>query len=174
MSAVNGLGLPFPCTSSNIMSRVPSILSPTEEDIQLLLSAQCHIGTKNANVRMAPYIYKRRADGINLINIGKTWEKLIFAARVIAAIENPQDIVVVSARPYGHRAALKFARYIGAEAIVGRFTPGTFTNYITRSFREPRLIICQACYWFDLLALGSCRPPSSWYFGLQHSLGSHG
>ncbi|KAG0781441.1 hypothetical protein G6F62_008935 [Rhizopus arrhizus] len=100
------------------MSRVPSILSPTEEDIQLLLSAQCHIGTKNANVRMAPYIYKRRADGINLINIGKTWEKLIFAARVIAAIENPQDIVVVSARPYGHRAALKFARYIGAEAIL--------------------------------------------------------
>lgn len=25
---------------------------------------------------------------------------------------------------------------------MGRFTPGTFTNYITRSFREPRLIIC--------------------------------
>ncbi|CAO3638597.1 unnamed protein product [Mucor hiemalis] len=123
------------------MSRVPSALNPTEEDIQLLLSAQCHIGAKNANTRMAPYIHKRRADGINLINIGKTWEKLILAARVIAAIENPQDIVVVSARPYGHRAALKFARYIGAEAIVGRFTPGTFTNYITRSFREPRLVI---------------------------------
>lgn len=47
----------------------------------------------------------------------------------------------MSARPYGHRAALKLAKYIGAEAIVGRFTPGTFTNYITRSFREPRLII---------------------------------
>ncbi|KAI9477835.1 MAG: ribosomal protein S2, flavodoxin-like domain-containing protein, partial [Benjaminiella poitrasii] len=124
------------------MSRVPAVLNATEEDIQLLLSAQCHIGTKNANIRMAPYIYKRRADGINLINIGKTWEKLILAARVIAAIENPQDIVVVSARPYGHRAALKFAKYIGAEAIVGRFTPGTFTNYITRSFREPRLVIC--------------------------------
>ncbi|KAI7897716.1 ribosomal protein S2, flavodoxin-like domain-containing protein, partial [Cokeromyces recurvatus] len=124
------------------MSRVPAVLNATEEDIQLLLSAQCHIGTKNANIRMTPYIFKRRADGINLINIGKTWEKLIFAARVIAAIENPQDIVVVSARPYGHRAALKFAKYIGAEAIVGRFTPGTFTNYITRSFREPRLVIC--------------------------------
>ncbi|KAI8982614.1 ribosomal protein S2, flavodoxin-like domain-containing protein [Pilobolus umbonatus] len=124
------------------MSQVPAILNPTEEDIKLLLSAQCHIGAKNANVRMAPYIYKRRADGINLINVGKTWEKLILAARIIATIENPQDIVVVSARPYGHRAALKFARYIGAEAVVGRFTPGTFTNYITRSFREPRLVIC--------------------------------
>jgi small subunit ribosomal protein SAe len=26
-------------------------------------------------------------------------------------------------------------------AIAGRFTPGNFTNYITRSFKEPRLII---------------------------------
>ncbi|KAI7865708.1 ribosomal protein S2, flavodoxin-like domain-containing protein [Spinellus fusiger] len=124
------------------MTKSPSILLPTEQDIQLLLAAQCHVGVKNVNTRMVPYVYKRRADGINLINIGKTWEKLIFAARVIAAIENPQDIVVVSARPYGHRAALKFAKYIGAEAIVGRFTPGTFTNYNTRSFREPRLIVC--------------------------------
>jgi small subunit ribosomal protein SAe len=124
------------------MSSGPAILNPTEEDIQLLLSAQCHIGAKNVNTRMTPYVYKRRADGVNIINLGKTWEKLILAARVIASIENPKDIVVISARPYGHRAALKFAKYIGAEAIVGRFTPGTFTNYITRSFREPRLIIC--------------------------------
>jgi len=125
------------------MSQVPTVLNATEEDIQLMLAAQVHIGTKNANTRMAPYIYKRRDDGINLINIGKTWEKLVLAARVIAAIENPEDIMVVSARPYGHRAALKFARYIGgAEAAVGRYTPGTFTNYLTRSFREPRLVIC--------------------------------
>ncbi|KAF7724122.1 structural constituent of ribosome [Apophysomyces ossiformis] len=124
------------------MSRLPAILSATEEDIQLLLAAQCHIGSKNVTKNMVPYVYKRRADGVNLINIGKTWEKLILAARVITAIENPHDIVVVSARPYGHRAALKFAKYIGAEAIVGRFTPGTFTNYNTRSFREPRLVIC--------------------------------
>lgn len=124
------------------MSKVPAVLNPTEEDIQLLLAAQSHIGAKNLNTHMAPYVFKRRSDGIHLINLGKTWEKLVLASRVIAAIENPADIVVISARPYGHRAALKFARYIGAEAIVGRFTPGTFTNYITRSFREPRLVIC--------------------------------
>ena len=41
----------------------------------------------------------------------------------------------------GQRAALKFAQYTGAQAISGRFTPGTFTNYITRAFREPRLVI---------------------------------
>ncbi|KAI7848667.1 ribosomal protein S2, flavodoxin-like domain-containing protein [Circinella umbellata] len=123
------------------MSRLPAVLNPTEQDLQMLLAAQCHLGTKNVTERMKPYVYKTRADGVNIINIGKTWEKLIFAARVLSTIENPQDICVISARPYGHRAALKFAKYIGAEAVVGRFTPGTFTNYITRSFREPRLII---------------------------------
>ena len=79
--------------------------------------------------------------GVHIINIGKTWEKLVFAARIIAAIENPNDVCVISARPYGHRAVLKFAANTGAQAIAGRFTPGSFTNYITRSFKEPRLII---------------------------------
>jgi small subunit ribosomal protein SAe len=63
------------------------------------------------------------------------------AARVIASVENPNDVCVISARPYGHRAVLKYAANTGAQAIAGRFTPGSFTNYITRSFKEPRLII---------------------------------
>jgi small subunit ribosomal protein SAe len=123
------------------MSKLPSIFSLTEEDAQLLLAAQAHLGTKNLDSHMETYVWKRRADGINIIDIAKTWEKIVLAARVIAAIENPADICVMSARPYGQRAALKFAQYIGAQAIAGRFTPGTFTNYITRSFKEPRLVI---------------------------------
>ena len=90
---------------------------------------------------MIPYVYKRRADGIHLINLGKTWEKLVLAARVLAAVENPADIVVISSRTYGHRAGLKCAANTGATAIAGRFTPGSFTNYITRSFKEPRVIV---------------------------------
>ena len=68
-------------------------------------------------------------------------EKIVLAARIIAAIDNPADVCVISARPYGQRAVLKFAAHTGAVAIAGRFTPGNFTNYITRSFKEPRLII---------------------------------
>jgi ribosomal protein uS2 len=79
--------------------------------------------------------------GIYIINLGKTWEKLQMAARVIVAIENPQDIIVQSARPYGQRAVLKFAQYTGANAIAGRHTPGTFTNQMQTSFSEPRLLI---------------------------------
>jgi len=123
------------------MSKVPAVLAATEADMQMLLAAQSHLGTKNTEIKMTPYIWKHRSDGINIINLGKTWEKLILAARIIATIENPADVCVISARPYGQRAALKFAQYTGAQAIAGRFTPGTFTNYITRTFREPRLII---------------------------------
>lgn len=116
-------------------------MEPTETDIQMMLSASCHIGSKNCDKHMSPYVFKRRADGVHLINIGKTWEKLMMAARAIVAIENPADICIISARPYGQRAALKFARFVGATAIAGRFTPGTFTNYITKAYKEPRLII---------------------------------
>jgi len=122
-------------------SKLPSVLSATEDDIQLLLAAQSHIGTKNCDKSMLPYVWKRRADGIHILNIGKTWEKIVLAARVIAAVENPSDVCVISARPYGHRAVLKYAANTGAQAIAGRFTPGSFTNYITRSFKEPRLIV---------------------------------
>ncbi|KAK7275523.1 hypothetical protein RIF29_16642 [Crotalaria pallida] len=119
----------------------PRQLSQKELDIQMMLAAEVHLGTKNCDFQMERYIFKRRFDGIYIINLGKTWEKLQLAARVIVAIENPQDIIVQSARPYGQRAVLKFAQYTGAHAIAGRHTPGTFTNQLQTSFSEPRLLI---------------------------------
>ncbi|CAE7724228.1 RPS0, partial [Symbiodinium microadriaticum] len=112
-----------------------------EEDVQKMLSAEVHIGTTNSDFKMKDYIWKRRPDGLHLLNLGKTWEKLMLAARIITAIENPQDVVCISARPYGQRAVLKFSQYTGAQCIAGRFTPGTFTNQITKQFKEPRLLI---------------------------------
>ncbi|MCD7450080.1 hypothetical protein HAX54_003498 [Datura stramonium] len=116
-------------------------LSTKEADIQMMLAAEVHLGTKNCDFQMERYVFKRRNDGIYIINLGKTWEKLQMAARVIVAIENPQDIIVQSARPYGQRAVLKFAQYTGAHAIAGRHTPGTFTNQLQTSYSEPRLLI---------------------------------
>ncbi|KAK8574939.1 hypothetical protein V6N13_033845 [Hibiscus sabdariffa] len=116
-------------------------LSPKEADVQMMLAAEVHLGTKNCDFQMERYVFKRRNDGIYIINLGKTWEKLQLAARVIVAIENPQDIIVQSARPYGQRAVLKFAQYTGCHAIAGRHTPGTFTNQLQTSFSEPRLLI---------------------------------
>ena len=120
---------------------VPAILQPKEEDIQMMLSAGVHTGTRNSDSAMEEYIWRRRNDGVHILNIGKTWEKLMLAARVIVAIENPEDVIAISARPYGQRAVLKFAQYTGSQSLAGRFTPGTFTNQITKQFKEPRLLI---------------------------------
>jgi len=106
-----------------------------------MLAAHTHLGTSNMDFQMDQYIYKRRADGIYIINIKRTWEKILVAARAIAAVENPADVTVISSRTYGQRAVLKFASATGATAIAGRFTPGTFTNQIQKAFREPRLLI---------------------------------
>jgi len=116
-------------------------LKAQEADIQKMLAATTHVGSTNSEVTMEQYVFKRKADGVNIINLKKTWEKMLLAARAIAAIENPQDVFVVSSRPTAQRAVLKFARYIGANAIAGRFTPGAFTNQIQAAFREPRLLI---------------------------------
>jgi len=86
-------------------------------------------------------VFKRKSDGVYIINLKKTWEKIQLAARAIAAIENPADVCVISARPYGQRAVLKFASHTGATPVAGRFTPGTFTNQIQAAFREPRLLV---------------------------------
>jgi small subunit ribosomal protein SAe len=116
-------------------------LALKEEDLKLLLAAKAHVGTKNIDPNQQRYVWRRRIDGVNLINLGKTWEKLILAARVIVAIENPEDVTVISARQYGQRSVFKYAQYTGAQYIGGRYTPGTFTNQIQKKFLEPRLLI---------------------------------
>ncbi|KAI6183871.1 40S ribosomal protein SA [Aphelenchoides bicaudatus] len=111
------------------------------DDAYKLLVCESHIGASNVDFQGEHYIFKRRTDGTFLINLGYTWEKLSLAARAIAAVENPADVCVVSARPYAQRALLKFAAHTGATPIVGRFVPGSFTNQIQKNFKEPRLIV---------------------------------
>jgi len=113
----------------------------TEDDIQRMLACKVHLGTKNVDFQMERYTFKRRPDGVYVIDLSKTWEKMMFAARVIVAIENPADVCVISARPYGQRAVLKYAQYTGAQYIAGRFTPGLFTNHIQKNYKEPRLLV---------------------------------
>ncbi|XP_022830974.1 40S ribosomal protein SA [Spodoptera litura] len=123
------------------MSGGLDILTLNEEDVTKMLAATTHLGAENVNFQMETYVYKRRADGTHVINLRRTWEKLVLAARAVVAIENPADVFVISSRPFGQRAVLKFAAHTGATPIAGRFTPGAFTNQIQAAFREPRLLI---------------------------------
>jgi small subunit ribosomal protein SAe len=123
------------------MSGGLDVLALREDDVTKFLACQTHLGATNLDFQMEQYVFKRKSDGIYIINLKKTWEKLLLAARAIAAVENPADVCVISARPYGQRAVLKFASHTGATPVAGRFTPGTFTNQIQAAFREPRLLV---------------------------------
>ncbi|CAG9863896.1 unnamed protein product [Phyllotreta striolata] len=116
-------------------------LSLREDDVTKMLAAGTHLGTSNVDFQMEQYVYKVRPDGVHIINLRKTWEKLLLAARAIVSIEHPGEVFVISSRPYGQRAVLKFGAHTGATPIAGRFTPGAFTNQIQAAFREPRLLI---------------------------------
>jgi small subunit ribosomal protein SAe len=116
-------------------------MATKEDDVQMMLVCKTHLGTRNCDYRMKRYVFRRTVDGIHIIHLGKTWEKLMVAARAIVSIENPADIIVASQRPYGSRAVLKFSQYTGANPMAGRWMPGTLTNQITTKYLEPRLLI---------------------------------
>lgn len=74
------------------MSGGLEILALKEDDVTKMLAATTHLGSDKVNFQMEQYVYKRRPDGIHIFNLGKTWDKLLLAARAIAAVENPYDV----------------------------------------------------------------------------------
>jgi len=128
------------------MSQVPVVFTLQESDVKAMLACHVHLGGEILDASMIRYVYKRNEKGVHIFDLRKTWEKLLLAARVIVAIENPKDICVVALSPagqpsYAQRAVLKFAHHIGCRSIAGRITPGTFTNQRQSHYMEPRLLI---------------------------------
>jgi len=128
------------------MSQLPPLLSLQEADLKKMLACGVHIGSENLAAENGRYVHKRNEQGIHIIDLRKTWEKLQLAARVLVAIENPKDVIAIAlsnvgSTPYAQRALLKFVKYIGARHIAGRYTPGTFTNQAQPSYLEPRVLL---------------------------------
>ena len=74
--------------------------------------------------------YKRKSDGIHIINLKRTWEKLLPTARAIVAIENPAAVSVTSSRNTGQRAVLKPA---AAPAAILPLSASLLERSLTRS-----------------------------------------
>jgi small subunit ribosomal protein S2 len=109
-------------------------------DEDTFLTCGVHIGTKQKSKDMEPYVHKVREDGLRILNVNLTSEKIVEAANFLKEHE-PKDVLVVSARQYGWKPAKKFANTCGFYCIAGRFTPGRLTNPEMRYFIEPKIII---------------------------------
>jgi len=124
------------------MADKDTTLTRKQEDFLKLLASNAHIGTLNLNSDMRRYVDHKNNEGVHILNIEHTWQKVKLAARIIVAVERPEDVIVVCARPYGQRAVIKYAKYTGSTATSSsRWTPGTLTNQNTKQFKEPKLLI---------------------------------
>ena len=109
-------------------------------DEDTFLTCGVHIGTKQKSKDMEPYIHKVRDDGLRILNVNLTSEKIVETANFLKEYE-AKDVLVVSARQYGWKPAKKFANTCGFNCIAGRFTPGRLTNPEMRYFIEPKIIV---------------------------------
>lgn len=117
-----------------------------QEEIQLLVSietylmAGVHIGTHIGTKDVSKFVYRVRSDGLYVLDVRKTDERLRVAAKFIARYE-PEKVLAVSVRQYGQRPVEKFASLTRAKAVTGRITPGLLTNPRLEVYIEPEVLI---------------------------------
>ena len=115
-----------------------------EEELLLpqdtMLSAGIHIGTRMKTKDMGPFIYRVRSDGLFVLDVKKTDERIRVAAKFLARFE-PSKIATVAARLYGRSPVEKFCEVVGATPILGRFIPGLLSNPLHPNRIEPGVIM---------------------------------
>ena len=104
------------------------------------LTSGVHIGTQQKSADMKDFSYKVRQDGLYVLDVKKTDERIRAAAAFLARYD-PRRVLVVSARQYGQKPAREFSKAIGAPAFAGRFVPGTLTNPANPGFIEPEVLV---------------------------------
>ncbi|MBU2616897.1 MAG: 30S ribosomal protein S2 [Nanoarchaeota archaeon] len=122
-------------------------LIPLEEYIKCAV----HLGTKVITPHMRKFVYKRRADGLAVINTALIDEKLKDAIKFLNKYE-PKQIYIACKREAGWEATRKFEEITGIRAFTKKYPPGITTNLELDDFFESELtIICDP--WIDKNAL---------------------
>ncbi|MBU2100323.1 30S ribosomal protein S2 [Candidatus Micrarchaeota archaeon] len=112
----------------------------TATDAEKYLKTGAHIGTKYKTWGMKKYIYKRREDGLKVMDIQILHQRIELAAKMISKHEK-EKVAVVSRKLYGKTPIKKFTELAGGKSLASRFIPGTFTNPEAKEFVEPSLLI---------------------------------
>ncbi len=107
---------------------------------ELFLESGVHIGTKIRTNDMRHFIFKRRDDGLYILDLRQSADKIMEAAAMINKFK-PEEVSVVASRIYSSNPATRFAQLTGVNVIKGRYVPGTMTNIQYQRFIEPKLII---------------------------------
>jgi small subunit ribosomal protein S2 len=104
------------------------------------MTSGVHIGTRQKTADIKEFIYKVRNDGLYIIDVKKTDERIKAAAKFLAKYD-PSQILAVSVRQYGQKPVRKLGETTGIQVLDGRFQPGTLTNPNAKTFLEPEIIL---------------------------------
>jgi small subunit ribosomal protein S2 len=104
------------------------------------MTSGVHIGTRQKTADIKEFIYKVRNDGLYIIDVKKTDERIKAAAKFLAKYD-PSKILTVSVRQYGQKPVRKLGEKTGIQVLDGRFQPGTLTNPNAKTFLEPEIIL---------------------------------
>ena len=118
-------------------------VAPEEELLMprdTMLSAGIHIGTRMKTGDMEHFIYRVRPDGLFVLDVKKTDERIRTAGKFLARFE-PTKIAVAAARLYALEPAKRFCELTRATPVVGRFIPGLLSNPLYPRRIEPDVLI---------------------------------
>lgn len=107
---------------------------------EIYMTSGVHIGTRQKTADIKEFIYKVRNDGLYIIDVKKTDERIKAAAKFLAKYD-PSKVLAVSVRQYGQKPVRKLGETTGIQVLDGRFQPGTLTNPNAKTFLEPEIIL---------------------------------
>ncbi len=111
-------------------------LVPPEEYIK----AGVHLGTKVKTKDMQKFISKVRPDGLAIIDIAKTDERLRIVSKFVSKYE-PDQILVVGRREVAVKPIIMFSKYTKIKSYPGRYPPGALTNPQLKNYVDPEVVI---------------------------------
>jgi small subunit ribosomal protein S2 len=89
---------------------------------------------------MEPFIYRVRPDGLFVLDVKKTDDRIRVAAKFLARYE-PSKVAVAATRLYAHEPVKKFCEITGSTPIIGRFIPGQLSNPQYSNRVDPEIIV---------------------------------
>ena len=106
---------------------------------KMILSTGIRVGTNVKTKFMAPFITKASPEGLYMLDLDITIEKIKTAAKFINRL-GTDNLIVCSGRQYAETPIEKFCEMLGAKQLLGRFMPGTLTNPSLPYYIEPKLV----------------------------------
>tara|TARA_Y100000310_G_C20704257_1_gene833429 strand:+ start:30393 stop:31334 length:942 start_codon:yes stop_codon:yes gene_type:complete len=128
-----------------------TILTPLEDYIK----TAAYLGTKVITPTMRKYVYRRRLDGLAILNTLLVDKKLSEGINFIKQFK-PNEWIIVCKRESGWRAAEIFSKLTGVRLFTKKYPSGILTNTNLDNFIETKMLfICDP--WIDKNSLEDAK-----------------